>query len=188
MASKESWTGWIVFAGFVIIIVGVMDVLQGFVAILEDEYVVATTKGLAIVDVTTWGWVTLIWGGLSDPGRPRLLGVPAGTLLPPRVGLNAFKQVAFLANYPHAYPFWNILIVTLSFLVLYALTARWQASKPPCGTSPDRLSSDRIEGARLLCAPRAANCPRHSVRLVRLERAGRRPCRRRAAPGGRRPG
>ena len=37
MASRSSWAGWIVFASFVIIIVGVMDALQGFLAILEDE-------------------------------------------------------------------------------------------------------------------------------------------------------
>ena len=30
---------------------------------------------------------------------------------------------------PQAYPLWNILIVTLNILVLYALTARWQGFK-----------------------------------------------------------
>ena len=64
MASRSSWAGWIVFASFVIIIVGVMDALQGFLAILEDEYVVATREGLSILDVTAWGWTSLIWGAL----------------------------------------------------------------------------------------------------------------------------
>ena len=113
MATHDSWTGWVVFAGFVILIVGVMDVLQGFFGILEDEYVVATTKGLAIVDVTAWGWVTLLWGGLlivaglgllSGAGWARWLAIIG-------VGINAIQQVAFLANYPQAYPLWNILIV-----------------------------------------------------------------------------
>jgi hypothetical protein len=36
MASQDAWSGWIGFAGIVIIIVGAMDVLQGFVAIFED--------------------------------------------------------------------------------------------------------------------------------------------------------
>jgi hypothetical protein len=45
LASQDSsWSGWIVFAAFVILIVGAMDVLQGFVAILEDEYVVLPAK------------------------------------------------------------------------------------------------------------------------------------------------
>lgn len=128
MASQDSWTGWIVFAGFVIIIVGAMDILQGFIAILEDEYVVATPKGLAIMDVTAWGWTSLIWGGLLILAG---LGLLAGSswarwLAIVGVGVNAIQQVAFLSNYPQAYPLWNILIVALNFVVLYALTARWQ--------------------------------------------------------------
>ena len=131
MASQDSWSGWIVFAGFVIIIVGAMDVLQGFVGILEDEYVVATAKGLAIVDVTVWGWLTLLWGGLLILAGLALLGGAgwARWLAIIAVAVNAIEQIAFLANYPQAYPLWNILIVTLNILVLYALTARWQGFK-----------------------------------------------------------
>ena len=131
MASQDSWSGWIVFAGFVIIIVGAMDVLQGFVGILEDEYVVATAKGLAIVDVTAWGWLTLLWGGLLILAGLALLGGAgwARWLAIIAVAVNAIEQIAFLANYPQAYPLWNILIVTLNILVLYALTARWTGFK-----------------------------------------------------------
>jgi len=31
-----------------------------------------------------------------------------------------------MANYPQAYPIWNLMVVALSVLVLYALTARWE--------------------------------------------------------------
>ena len=40
------------------------------------------------------------------------------------VSVNAIGQVAFMANYPQAYPLWNIMVVALNILVLYALTAR----------------------------------------------------------------
>jgi hypothetical protein len=129
MATQDSsWSGWIVFAGFVLVLVGAMDALQGLVAIIKDEYVVATAKGLAIVDVTTWGWVTLLWGGLLVLVGFGLLGGAgwARWLAIIGVSLNAIGQIAFMANYPQAYPLWNILIVTLNILVLYALTARWQ--------------------------------------------------------------
>jgi hypothetical protein len=132
MASQDSaWSGWIVFAAFVLIIVGGMDILQGFVAIIKDEYVVATAKGLAILDVTAWGWATLIWGALliltglgllSGAGWARWLAIIG-------VAVNAVAQVAFMANYPQAYPIWNLLIVALNILVLYALTARWEGFK-----------------------------------------------------------
>ena len=45
MASRSAWGGWIVFAGVVLLMVGAMDVLQGLVAIFEDEYVVDTRRG-----------------------------------------------------------------------------------------------------------------------------------------------
>jgi len=128
MASHDAWSGWIAFAGIVIIIVGGMEVLQSFVAILEDEYVVATRKGLAILDVTAWGWATLIWGALLIVAALGLLGGAgwARWLAVIGVAVNAIQQMAFLANYPQAYPLWNLLIVALNIVVLYALTARWR--------------------------------------------------------------
>jgi hypothetical protein len=130
-ASSDSWTGWIVFAGFVLIIVGGIDALQGLVAIVKDDYVVGTPKGVAIVDVTTWGWTTLIWGVLLVLAG---LGLLAGAgwarwLAIFGVSLNAVGQIAFMANYPQAYPLWNILIVALNILVLFALTAHWRGFK-----------------------------------------------------------
>ena len=131
MASQDAWSGWIAFAGMVIIIVGGMDVLQGFVAILKDDYVVATPKGLAILDVTAWGWATLIWGALLIVAGLGLLGGAgwARWLAIIGVAVNAVGQIAFMANYPQAYPLWNLVIVGLNIVVLYALTARWQGSK-----------------------------------------------------------
>ncbi len=131
MASQDAWSGWIGFAGIVIIIVGAMDVLQGLMAIFEDEYVVATQKGLAIVDVTAWGWATLIWGAILIVAALGLLGGAgwARWLAIIGVAVNAIQQVAFLANYPQAYPLWNLMIVALNIVVLYALTARWVGFK-----------------------------------------------------------
>jgi hypothetical protein len=131
VASSDSWTGWIVFAGFVLIIVGGIDAFQGLLAIAKDDYVVATPKGVAIVDVTTWGWATLIWGVLLVVAG---LGLLAGAgwarwLSIIGVAINAIGQMAFMANYPQAYPLWNILIVALNILVLFALTAHWRGFK-----------------------------------------------------------
>jgi hypothetical protein len=131
MASRSAWGGWIAFAGTVLLIVGSIDFLQGLVAIFKDDYVVATRQGLAIVDVTAWGWITLLWGVLlfiaglgllNGAGWARWLAIIG-------VGINAIEQIAFMANFPQAYPLWNILIVTLNVVVLFALTARWQGYK-----------------------------------------------------------
>ncbi len=131
MASNDSWGGWIVFAGFILLIVGAIDALQGLVAIVKDDYVVATAKGVAIFDVTAWGWTTLLWGALLFFTGLALLGGAgwARWVAIVGVGINAIGQMAFMANYPQAYPLWNILIVALNILVLYALTAHWRGFK-----------------------------------------------------------
>jgi hypothetical protein len=61
-------------------------------------------------------------GQLAGAGWARWLAIVG-------VAVNAIQQVAFLANYPQAYPLWNLLIVALNIVVLYALTARWQGFK-----------------------------------------------------------
>ena len=105
MASRSAWGGWIVFAGIVLLIIGSIDALQGLVAIFEDEYVVATRKGLALIDVTTWGWITLVWGVVIFCAGLGLLGGAgwARWLAIIGVGINAVQQVAFMANFPQAY-------------------------------------------------------------------------------------
>ena len=81
--------------------------------------------------MTTWGWMTLTWGGLLVLTGLGLLGGMGWARWVAIIGVsvNAIGQIAFMANYPQAYPLWNILIVTLNILVLFALTARWQGFK-----------------------------------------------------------
>jgi len=135
VGARDSWVGWIVFAGFVLLMIGAIDMLQGFVAIIKDEYVVATPKGIAIVDVTTWGWLTLLWGALLILVGLALLAGASWARWVAIVGVfvNAIAQIGFMANYPQAYPLWNILIVSLNVLVLYALTAHWRGFKESLG-------------------------------------------------------
>ena len=55
---------------------------------------------------------------LGGAGWARWLGIIG-------VGFGAIAQMGFLANYPQAYPLWNITILTLQIVVLYALVAKW---------------------------------------------------------------
>ena len=135
MASQESMEntmgGWIGFAGLVMIIVGAIGVIQGFFAIIEDEKIVATGKGLAIIDVTAWGWLTLLWGIALVLVGLALLGGQGWARWVAIIGvaIGAIQQMAFLANYPQAFPLWEITILALYIIVLFALTARWQGYK-----------------------------------------------------------
>jgi hypothetical protein len=126
--NTRSMAGWIGFAGMLMLIVGAIDVVQGLIALLEDEYFVVTPSGFLAVDLTAWGWVLLVWGALLVLAG---LGLLTGqswarwfTIF--AVSLNFFVQLGFLGN--SQYPLWALTALTLNIIVLYALTARWEES------------------------------------------------------------
>ena len=132
MASNDSWgAGWIAFAGIILVIVGAIDVIWGFLAILEDEYVKATPEGLAIIDVTAWGWLTLLWGCLLVLAGIALVGGAGWARWFAIIGasIGAIGQMAYMANFPEAYPLWNITVLALQIIVIYALVAKWEGYK-----------------------------------------------------------
>ena len=59
---NSSWTGWIAFAGILMVLIGAIDVFQGLIAIIRDNYYFATGYQVIVFDTTTWGWITLLWG------------------------------------------------------------------------------------------------------------------------------
>ena len=121
------WAGWVAFAGFMLALVGVLDLLQGITALVNDDYFVAVGSDLLVFDFTTWGWILLIWGVLLIAGG---FGLLAGRSWARWLGIvlafvNCVAQVAFLA----AYPIWSTIVIALDVFVLYALTARWEEAR-----------------------------------------------------------
>jgi hypothetical protein len=131
MASDDGWSGWIAFAGIVALVVGSIDVIQGLYLIFNDTYVVASGEGLDFIDASAWGWIALIWGivlffaglGLFKASEWARWVAIFGA------GLGAIAQMAYMGNYPQAYPLWNITILTLYIVVIYALVAKWEGFK-----------------------------------------------------------
>jgi hypothetical protein len=116
-------TGWVLFAGAVMIIVGFLNVFYGLAAVLNDEVVVVGGHGAIIADITTWGWVTLIIGILLTlTGFGLAVGSEAarvvGVVI---VALNAIAQVWI---FPAA-PLWAFIVILLDVIIIYNLTARW---------------------------------------------------------------
>jgi hypothetical protein len=121
---RTAWIGWVMFAGTMAIIVGVFTVIQGLVALFNDQYFVVGQDELLLLDFTTWGWIHLVVGAiLVLIGIGILRGAPwalvAGVVL---AGINAILQLGFLA----AYPVWAILIIALDVVVIYALIVHGQ--------------------------------------------------------------
>ena len=129
MAARGSsaWAGWIVFAGTMLVFIGVINIMQGIVALIWDDRVLVTPNNFVLVDLTSWGW-TVLFSGLL------LVAVSAGLFAGQtwaRVGaiviviLHAATQILWLG----AFPLWSLLMIGLDAVVLFALTARWSAAQ-----------------------------------------------------------
>jgi hypothetical protein len=113
----------VIFAGAVMIIVGFLNFFYGLAAILNDDVVVVGGHGAIIADLTTWGWVTLILGGvLTLTGFGLAVGSEAARVVGiVIVTVNAIEQVWI---FPAA-PLWAFIVIVLDVIILYNLTARW---------------------------------------------------------------
>jgi hypothetical protein len=129
VASQESWSGWIGFAGLLMLIIGALDFFEGLIALIRGEYYVIHGNQLIVFDTTTWGWITLIMGivlflvGLGligGAGWARWFAI----LL---ICVNFIEQLGWLGN--SAYPLWTLTVIALQIVVLFALTARWQGAR-----------------------------------------------------------
>ncbi|MGD9734489.1 MAG: hypothetical protein AB7V58_02590 [Solirubrobacterales bacterium] len=116
-------TGWTVFAGVVLLIVGSLDALYGLAAILNNEVVIVGGNGVIIADITTWGWVHLILGSIvALTGLGLFAGNPSARWAAVFfITINAIAQIVW---FPAA-PLWAFLMIVLDVVVIYQLTARW---------------------------------------------------------------
>jgi hypothetical protein len=118
----SSWAaGGILFAGLMMIMVGIWQALEGLIAIFENEFYVATRNYLFQFDATTWGWIHLIvgvivafagWGLLSGRTWARVVAITLAVL----------RAIANFLWLPY-YPFWSLLIIAVDVFVIWAIAA-----------------------------------------------------------------
>jgi hypothetical protein len=122
------WTGWIVFASFMMFLLGAFQAVQGLVALFDDGFYLVTSGNLVVdVNYNVWGTVHLLLGVLLMLSGA---GVLTGNLAARTIGvilaaLSALANMAFIG----AYPFWSIIIITVDVLVIYALTVHGRELK-----------------------------------------------------------
>ena len=133
--TSSAWTGWLAFAGWMMIVVGGIDFFEGLIAVIRGHYYLLTATQIIVFDVSTWGWIMLIWGvilvlvGLAltaGRGWARWVSIIV-------VSANIFGQLGFLGN--SQYPLWAITVLVLNVIVLYALTVRWHESAMDLGAT-----------------------------------------------------
>jgi hypothetical protein len=114
------WSGWIFFATCMMVLVGVLHAITGFVAIFKDQYYLVDNTGLVVtVDYTTWGWVHLL-GGV-------VMAVAGAALLTGQMWARVVAVLAALASivlnfgFLAAYPLWSTIIIAVDVLVIWAV-------------------------------------------------------------------
>jgi len=118
----SSWAvGWAGFAGIMLIVIGVLDFIQGLVAIVNDEFYVVTQEWVFEFDVTTWGWIHLVLGVILIASG---IGIFTGNVAARTVGV-IVASVAMIINFawlPY-YPLWSIVVISVCIAIIWALTA-----------------------------------------------------------------
>jgi hypothetical protein len=127
-APTTGWTGWVVFAAVFMIVTGAMNAIQGVAALIRDEAYWVTLGGTVLAfDITTWGWIHLIFGILlvivgallmRGSTFARLLGVVL-------VALNLIVQFSWTT----LYPFWALIAIIIDILIIYALVVHGRELK-----------------------------------------------------------
>ena len=118
---QTGWVGWVVFAGMMLVMLGVFHIIEGLVALFRDEVFLVGPKGLVVnVDYTAWGWAHVIGGALAIlVGACLLAGQLWARIVAVIVAmLSAIVNMAFLP----AYPVWSAILITLDVLVIWAVT------------------------------------------------------------------
>jgi hypothetical protein len=118
MDNEARVTGWWVFAGIMLGIVGVLNLVWGIAAISNSKFF--TPDSVYVVSsLHTWGWITLIIGVIeigaafsliSGGGYGRVIGIIAATI-------GAIDALAGTG----ATPFWSIGVFALCVTVIYQL-------------------------------------------------------------------
>jgi hypothetical protein len=121
-SGSTAWAGMALFGGIMMVMVGGFQIMQGFVALLRDEYYLVTRNDLLItLDYTAWGWTHLLLGVVAVlTGFGVMLGQTWARVLGIVIAVvSALVNIAFLS----AYPIWSTIVIAIDVLVIYALAA-----------------------------------------------------------------
>ncbi|MEU9502415.1 hypothetical protein [Streptomyces sp. NPDC048196] len=125
---------WVAFAGILLMLSGLFDLITGFVALLDRGYYSTTANHgnrLLIFNFAAWGWVWIVIGVAQVLAS---LGVFLGARAARITGIVLASaclvgQLIFLS----AFPYWSSFVMIMSLLVIYGLV-----------TVPRHLPGERV--------------------------------------------
>ncbi|MFD4357333.1 acetyltransferase [Nocardia sp. NPDC058519] len=115
-----------VLAAIMLFITAAASILEGIAAIAEDEFYVAGFSYVYEFDATTWGWIHVVLGVIAIVCS---IGLMSGTAWAryAAVGIAALVIIANFLSLPY-YPAWSIVIIAMSVVVIWAVTA-WKPAR-----------------------------------------------------------
>ena len=122
------WVGWIVFAGTMMMILGVFHMFEGVIALFRHTQIAFPASGLTVqVSYSQWGWLQLLAGVLVFFAG---LGLFTGRMWARTVGV-ILVSISALINFAWAnlFPFWSLTLLAIDFFVIYAIIAHGSEMK-----------------------------------------------------------
>ena len=125
MNQGTTLSGWWVFAGILLLVAGVLNIIYGIAAIGDSKFFTENATYI-LSGLHTWGWISLIVGVLELVAAFSLFaGGEFGRWF--GIFIAALNSIAALLSLP-AYPFWSLAIFALSLIIIYKLAEGPQGS------------------------------------------------------------
>jgi len=118
--APTGWVGWIMYAGVMMIMLGIFQMIAGFVALFDDDYYKVNNSNLVLhLNYNGWGVIHLSLGALAVFGGYALFAghLWARIYAVVLAMLSATANLAFLS----AYPVWSTIMITIDALVIWAV-------------------------------------------------------------------
>jgi hypothetical protein len=120
--ARTGWVGWVYFAGIVLLIIGVIQFINGLIAFARSGTTYLTPSGAAVqVSYMGVAWSFLIMGVVFAAVG---IGVFGGRTWARLIAI-AIAVISVLTNIAFflAYPLWSAVVIVLDVVVIYALAA-----------------------------------------------------------------
>jgi hypothetical protein len=114
-------SGWVQFAGIVILLNGAFNAFDGFIGFFRSTYYIGKPFG---GDLWIWALLWLAFGVLEIAAGFAIMAGQSwarwfGIVI---VGLNAMLNLFAIG----VYPWWSITMIALDMVIIYGLTAGWR--------------------------------------------------------------
>jgi hypothetical protein len=116
----EHARGWLRFAGIMLGIVGVLNIVWGIAALDDSKVFTSDAKYVIFDNLHTWGWLVLILGVVQlfaafSIVRGGTFGAVIGIVC---AALNLFGELFVV----RAHPVWSVVVIAVDTMIIYALS------------------------------------------------------------------